>query len=142
VTNKYIVSTISTYKSEMADNTREYHSIKFFRGRKRNNSELQRLADEGLDFDYRRLLILENETDLHVAFSRIIIWKRLGLWFIILAIICLQLPIIALIFSGLAVLSLFFSYLNKRFFQFVMRSHNVALGFVNAVIFNKYGISF
>lgn len=121
----------------MADNTREYQTIKFFRGSKRNNAEMQRLADAGLDFEYRRLLIAENELDLHVAFSKMIVWKWLAWIFLALAFICLRLPIISYILIGLAVLSLFSSILNKRFFQFVLRGHNIALCFVDCVIFNK-----
>lgn len=126
----------------MAGNFLEYESIKFFRGKKRNNAEMQRLSDVGLDFEYRRLLIQENELDMHAAFSKMVVWKLLSWSFLALAFICLQLPIIALIFLGLGMLSCFFSFINKRFFQFVMRSHNIALGFVDAVIYNKYGIVF
>ena len=126
----------------MENNIREYQTIKFFRGRKRNNEEMQRLSDEHLDFEYRRLLIEENELDMHVAFSKMIVWKRLSFVFLALAILCFQLPIIMSIFLGLAILSQFFSFINKRFFQFVLRSHNLALGFVNGVIYDKYGFSF
>lgn len=126
----------------MRENIREYQSIKFFRGCKRNNSEMQRLADAGLDFEYRRLLIEENELDMHVAFSKMMVWKWLVWGFMVFAICFLQHPVIASVFLVLAILSQFFSFINKRFFQFVMRGHNIALGFVDAVIFNKYGISF
>lgn len=126
----------------MAENIREYQTIKFFRGSKRNNAEMQRLADAGLDFEYRRLLIEENELDLHVAFSKMVVWKWLAWSFLALALNFVQHLIIASVFLGLAALSLFFSYLNKRFSQFVLRGHNIALGFVEGVIFDKYGISF
>lgn len=126
----------------MKNKFREYHTIRFFRGSKRNNAEMLRLAEAGLDFDYRRLLIEENELDLHVAFSRMQVWKWLSWGFLTLAFICIQLPIIMLIFSGLAVLSYFFSFINKRFFQFVFRSYNLALAIVDGVIFDKHGISF
>jgi hypothetical protein len=126
----------------MRENIRVYESIKFFRGSKRNNAEMLRLAEAELDFEYRRLLIAENELDLHVAFSKMIVWKWLAWSFLALAISFRQHPVMSMVFLGLAVLSLFFSYLNKRFFRFVMRGHNIALGFVDAVIFNKYGIEF
>jgi hypothetical protein len=125
----------------MKNNIREYQTIKFFRGSIRNNAEMQRLADAELDFEYRRLLIEENELDMHVAFSKMMIWKWLAWGFIALAFCYLQHPIITIIFLGLAMLSYFFSFINERFFQFVFKSLNVALGFVDAVIFNKHGIS-
>lgn len=126
----------------MKSNIREYQTIKFFRGSKRNNEEMQRLSDAHLDFEYRRLLIEQNELDMHVAFSKMIVWKRLSFVFLTLAILCFQFSIIMSIFLGLAVLSQIFSFINKRFFQFVLRSHNIALGFVEGVIHDKYGMSF
>ena len=126
----------------MKNNIREYQTLKFFRGRKRNIIEMQRLADAGLDFDYRRLLIEENELDMHVAFSKEIIWKWLAWGFLAVAICFMQHPIVLFVLLGLAVLSLFFSYENKRFFRFVMRGHNLALSIVDSVIFDKYGVSF
>ena len=65
----------------MKNNTREYQTIRFFRGRKRNNDEMQRLSDAGLDFEYRRLLIEENELDLHVSFSKMMIYELAGMEF-------------------------------------------------------------
>jgi hypothetical protein len=92
----------------MRENFREYQTIKFFRGNKRKNAEMQRFADAGLDFDYRRLLIEENELDMHVAFSKMMVWKWLAWGFIVLAFCYLQHPIIAIILLGLAILSSFF----------------------------------
>jgi len=126
----------------MKNNVREYQTIKFFRGRKRNNAEMLRLAEARLNFDYRRLLIEENELDLHVALSKMLVYKWLAWSLMVLAIISLQLPIISFIFLGLSALSLFFFYLNKRFFQFVLRSHNLALSIVDMVIKQEHGISF
>ena len=125
----------------MKGNIREYQTIKFFRGRKRNNVEMLRLSKARLDFEYRRLLIEENELDLHVAFSKMMVYKWLSWSFLVLALYNVQHPIPVLIFLGLALLSQFFSFINKRFFQFVFRSHNLALGFVDGVIFDRYGIS-
>jgi len=126
----------------MKNNVREYQTLKFFRGRERNTKEMQRLADAGLDFEYRRLLIEENEYDMYIAFSKQIIWKRIS-WTLLLMSICfMQHPVALFALLGLAILSQFFSYLNKRFFQFVMRGHNLALGIVEGVIFDKYGVSF
>jgi len=126
----------------MKKNIREYQTLQFFRGKKRNIEEMQRLADEGLDFEYRRLLIEENELDMFVAFSKEVIWKWLAWGFLVLAICFVQYSVALFPLLGLAVLSIFFSYLNKRFFQFVMRGHNLALGIVEGVIFDKYGVSF
>ena len=126
----------------MRENIRVYDNIKFFRSKKRNNAEMQRLADAGQDFEYRRRLIEENELDMHVAFSKMVVWKWLAWGFMAFTICFLQYPIITFIFIGLSILSQFLSFINKRFFQFVMRGHNIALGFVDAVIFNKYGIEF
>jgi len=126
----------------MKDNIREYQTIRFFRGKERNNAEMLRLAEAGQDFEYRRLLIEENELDLHVAFSKMIVYKWLSWSFLVLAAYNIYHPVLVLAFFGLAILSRFFSYVNNRFFQFVFRSHNIALGFVDGVIFNKYGILF
>jgi hypothetical protein len=68
----------------MRENIREYQSIKFFRGSKRNNAEMLRLADAELYFEYRRLLIEENELDMHVAFSKMMVWKWLAWGFMVL----------------------------------------------------------
>ena len=126
----------------MKSTVRKYQTLKFFRGSERKNTELQRLSDEGLDFEYHRLLIEQNELDMHVAFSKMIIYKRLSWVFLATTFCFIQHPIGMFIFFGLAMLLQFFSFINKRFFQFVMRSHNIALAFVECVIFNKYGISF
>ena len=126
----------------MKNNVRIYQTLKFFRGSKRKTEEMQRLADAELDFEYRRLLIQENEYDMFIAFSKEVIWKCLAWGFLSLAIIFFKLPIAAFVLVGLAVVSQIFSYLNKRFFQFVLRGHNLALGFVEGVIYDKYGITF
>ena len=126
----------------MKRNIREYQTLKFFRGTERKNAEMQKLSDEGRDFEYRKLLIEENELDMHVAFSKEIIWKRLSWCLLLMAICSFSISILMLAFLGLAILSQFFSFINKRFFQFVLRSHNIALGFVDGVIYNKYGVSF
>jgi hypothetical protein len=126
----------------MKENIRVYQSIKFFRGKKKNNPEMQRLSDAGLDFEYRRLLSEENELDLHVAFSKMLVYKWFSWCFLALAQYFVQHPIISSVLLGLAILSQFFSFINERFFQFVFRSYNIALGFVDGVIFDRYGILF
>ena len=126
----------------MKDNIREYTNLKFFRGSRRNNKEMLRLAEERQDFEYRRLLIYENELDLHVYFSRRIIWNRISWGLLILAICSLQFPVTAIIFIGLALVFRFFSWVSKKNFEFVFGSYNLALGFVDGVIKDKHGILF
>jgi len=120
---------------------REYQTIKFFRGKKRNNSEMLRLAEARLDFEYRRVLIKENELDLHVYFSRMTVYNWLSWSFLALVLSCLQLPIMSFILLGLAIIFSIFSFINKRRFEFVFRSYNFALSVVDAVIYNEYEIS-
>ena len=125
----------------MKGNIREYDTIKFFRGSKRNNSEMLRLAEARLDFEYRRLLIEENELDLHVQFSRMTVYGWLSWSFLVLVAACLTFPLISNIILGLAFLTRILSFISKRKFQFVFRSYNLALAIVDCVIFNEYGIS-
>ena len=126
----------------MTENFREYQNLKLFRGRKRNNAEMQRLADAGLDFEYRRLLILENELDLHVYFSRMTVWNLLAWSFLALALSCFQYPIITTFFIVLALLLKTFSWGNRRKFEFLFRSYQMVLIAVNIVIKREYGISY
>jgi hypothetical protein len=124
----------------MKDNFREYHTVKFFRGKKRNNSEMLRLSEAKLDFEFRRLLIEENELDLHVYFSRMTVFKWLSWSFLALAFSFLQYQILSFILLGLALLSCIFSFINKRRFEFVFRSYNFALAIIDSEIFKEYGI--
>ena len=125
----------------MGDNIREYNSIKFFRGSKRNNAELQRLANAGLDFDYRRLLIEENELDLHVYFSRMTIYNWVSWGFLVLALICFQFPIITSVFLAPAIISRVLAIRCKKMFRFVFRCYILALSIVDSVIQQDHGIS-
>lgn len=125
----------------MKNSIREYQTIKFFRGCKRNNSEMLRLAEARLDFEYRRLLIKENELDLHVYFSRMTIYNWLSWSFLFLELGCLSYPLISYIILGLALLTRILSFISKKKFQFVFRSHNLALAIVDGVIFDEHGIS-
>jgi hypothetical protein len=126
----------------MTDNIREYQSIKLFRDRKRNNAELLRLAYAGLDFEYRRLLILENELDLHVYFSRMTVLNWLSWSFLALSVSCFQDTIITIAFLVLALLLKIFSWVNRKRFEFVFRSYNLVLSIVDMVILNERTISF
>lgn len=125
----------------MKGNIREYDTIKFFRGSKRNNSEMLRLAEARLDFEYRRLLIKENELDLHVYFSRMTVYTWLSWSFLVLVLSCLPFPLISYIMLGFAMLTRILSHINKNKFQFVLRSYNLALAIVDGVIFTEHGIS-
>lgn len=125
----------------MNNRLREYDTIKFFRGSKRNNSEMLRLAEARLDFEYRRLLIKENELDLHVHFSRMTVYNSLSWSFLVMVLACLPYPLISGIILGLALLTRILSYLSKNKFQFVFRSYNLALAIVDGVIFDEHGIS-
>jgi hypothetical protein len=124
----------------MKKNIREYQSIKFFRGRKRNNAEMLRLSEAGLDFEYRRLLIEENELDLHVAFSKMIVWKITAWCLLALSVIFFRFEILFFVLIFLSIISQILSHINKKYFEFIFRGHNLALGFVDAVIQNNYGI--
>jgi hypothetical protein len=125
----------------MKGNIREYDTIKFFRGSKRNNLEMLRLAEARLDFEYRRLLIKENELDLHVYFSRMTVYNWLSWCFLLLVVACLTYPLISYIMLGFALLTRILSHISKNKFQFVFRSYNLALAIVNGVIFDEHGIS-
>lgn len=126
----------------MKQNIREYQTIKFFRGARRNNAEMIRLAKAELDLEYRKLLIEENELDLHVYFSRMKVWKWLSWGMLILAICSLQFPILGIIFIGLTLVFHLFSWVSKKNFEFVFSSYDFALGIVDMVIKDKHGISF
>jgi len=126
----------------MKQNIREYQTIKFFRGARRNNAEMIRLAKAQQDLEYRKLLIEENELDLHVYFSRMKVWKWLSWSMLILAICSLQFPVLTIILFGLALLFRFFSWVSKKNFEFVFSSYDFALGIVDMVIKDKHGISF
>ena len=126
----------------MKQNIREYQTIKFFRGARRNNAEMIRLAKAQQDLEYRKLLIEENELDLHVYFSRMKVWKWLSWSMLILAIFLFQFPVLAIIFIGLTLVFRFFSWVSKKNFEFVFSSYDFALGIVDMVIKDKHGISF
>jgi hypothetical protein len=123
------------------NNIREYHSLRFFRGSKRNNAEMQRLADACMDFEYRRLLIEENELDLHVYFSRMCVFNWMSWGFLALALCCFQIPFITSVLYGLAIISRGLAYRCKKMFQFVFRCYILALSIVDSVILQDHGIT-
>ncbi len=89
-----------------------------------------RLAEARLDFEYRRLLIKENELDLHVYFSRMTVYSWLSWSFL-----ALVLPVYHfhsfLHNVGLCLLTRILSFISKRKFQFVFRSYNLAFAIVD-----------
>ena len=125
----------------MNNRLREYDTIKFFRGSKRNNSEMLRLAEARLDFEYRRLLIEENELDLHVQFSRMTVYGWFSWSFLVLVFFFLPYPLFSFIMLGFALLTRILSVISRKKFQFVFRSHSLALAIVDGVIFDEHGIS-
>lgn len=124
----------------MRNNIRKYNTIRFFRGTKRNNAELQRLAEAELDFEYRRLLIQEYELDLHVELSKMTVFRWFSWSSLALAFCYWQHSIITAIFFGLALISSILSILHIRRFQLTFWRYNFALSIVDAVIFNEYRI--
>lgn len=125
----------------MANNIREYQNLKLFRGSKRNNDKLLRLAEVGRDFEYRRLLIEENELDLHVYFSRMTIGNWLAWCSILLALSFWQHPIMATAFIGLAIVLKICSWQYMKKFELVLRSYSMVLKMVNIVIAREIGSS-
>jgi hypothetical protein len=125
----------------MKNNIREYHTLRFLRGRKRNNAEMQRLADSGQDFEYRRLLIEENELDLHIFFSWMTVFNWLAWGFLALALSSFQFPMITSVFLGLAIISRVSAFKYKKKFQYVFRCYILALAVVDCVIRQDHGIS-
>lgn len=125
----------------MKNNIREYHSLRFFRDSKKSDAEMQYLADTGQDFEYRRLLIEENELDLHIYFSRMTFFNWLSWGFLALAFCPFQFPIMTSGFLGLAIIFSILAYICKRKFKFVLRCYILALAVVDCVIQKDHGIS-
>jgi hypothetical protein len=124
----------------MKEKFREYHTIRFFRGKKRDNAELKRLAEAELDFEYRRLLIKEYELDLHVEFSKRTVFCWLTWSSLVLAFCFWHCSIITAFFFGLALIACILTIIYRRRFQLTFWRYNFALCIVDAVIFNEYRI--
>jgi hypothetical protein len=101
---------------------------------------MERFADSFMDFEYRRLLIEENELDLHVFFSREYVFYWLSWGFLVLALFYWMHPFITSILSGMALVSRSISVFYKRKFQLTFWRYNFSLSLVDAVIYNDYGI--
>ena len=124
----------------MKENIREYHTIRFFRGQKRNNAELERLAEAKLDFEYRRLIIFEYELDLHVHFSKMTVFNWFAWSFLVVAFCFRQHSIIPAVFFGLSLMSRILSCIYRSRFQLTFWHYNFSLSVVDAVINKDYGI--
>ena len=121
-------------------NNREYHTLRFFRGKKRNNAELAAHTEADIDFNYRRLIIKEYELDLHVQFSRMTIYSWLAWSFLLVAFFFFQHLVLTSILFGLSVLSGVLSILYKRRFRSTFRDYHFILSIVDSVIFRNTGI--
>lgn len=122
------------------NNTRTYDSIKLVRG-KRRNDELNRLADEQQDFDFRKLFIEENELDLQVLFSRRVFSRWLSCSFLAFTLFFLPHIVTTIILFGLAVLTRIISYIYKRKFENRFRCYSFSLRVVDYVILKDHDIS-
>ncbi len=121
------------------DNIRTYKTLRLVRG-KRRCEELVMLSEAKRDFEFRRLYISEVEQDLHVIFSRSKISNWISWIFLGLSGILMQFSIVVLIFSGIACcMKLYSTYCQKRF-EKIFKGYKFALGCVDAVIENNYGI--
>jgi len=120
---------------------RTYKTLKLFRDKKRT-IELDALASENRDSEYRELYIEETEKDLHVIFSKQFICFRLSFMFLIILITLISTKfIIFSIISGL--LSLFFLYLSqslKNRFTKTARDYTMTVNILNKYMENMFGI--
>lgn len=120
---------------------RTYNTLRLV-GKSKEN-ELQKLGEEGKDFEYRRLLIEDTETALHVTFSRGVISKYLSWTFLYFAIMMIFFSLfkISLI---LGVISIIFqiirSFYKFRFDKIIQVTLNTLL-IIDHVIENRHGIT-
>lgn len=126
----------------MRNNIREYHSIKFFRGTPFKLEELMRLSEADDHFGHRRLHIEEFELELHVYFSRKIVFKWLSWSLLALAMSIIFLHLLSIVLTVVAGCCSLASYYNHRKFQHTYRCYTFGLAVLNIVIKREYGISF
>jgi hypothetical protein len=119
---------------------RTYATLKLFRG-KRKNVELERLSEEEKDFDYRRLLIEENEKDLHVFFSRKKVFEIVGVILFACSLIAIKLSILSKVLLILATIALVVSLYNRRKYKKTVEKLQFCLMLVDHVIEQTYGFS-
>ena len=119
---------------------RSYNSWKLFGGKKRD-AELERLANEMDDFNFRRLYVEENEKWLHVFFSR----RKFSIYamftFLSLGIVFWQYPFFSLLMSIISFKFFVFSLIYKRKFKLRAGRYQFGLKMVDIVINSTYGIS-
>ena len=116
--------------------------LKFFRGRKRKEAELMKLAEEERDFEYRRLLIEETTLDIQVAYTRSAFFKDVFivcLFFSALLVISEHLFTEA--FFGIAVVAVIISLSYKRQYKKIVKKTHDTLLLVDGVIKETSGIS-
>jgi hypothetical protein len=119
---------------------REYNSLKLFRGTPFKTEELLRLSEADDHFGHRRLHIEEFELELHVFFSRMIVFKWLSWTFLALAMSFLIFHLLSIIITVVAVICNLASYYNHRKFQSTYRCYTFGLAVLNIVIKREYGI--
>jgi len=124
------------------DNNRVYHTLRFFRGKKRNSAELIAKTESDIDFNYRRLLIIEYELDLHVQFSKMTVYSWMAWSFLLLAFFFWMHLVLTSICFGLSVLSGVLSIIYKRRFRSTFRDYNFILAIVDSVLYKNTGIRF
>jgi hypothetical protein len=119
---------------------REYNSLKLFRDTPFKLEELMRLSEADDHFGHRRLLIEEFELELHVYFSRMIVFKWLSWTFLLLAMNFFIFHLFSIVFTIVAVICSLASYYNHRKFQSTYRCYSLGLAVLNIVIKREYGI--
>lgn len=118
---------------------RKYKTLKFFRGKRKDN-ELKKLSKEKKDFQYRRLLIEECEKDLNTIFTKKIIFEIIGFLFLYLSLINHK-TIFFNIFILVCVFFLFISLFQKRKYKKTLIKYKKSFIIVDNVIKKEYGIS-
>lgn len=121
-------------------NDRTYETIRLLRG-KRQSEKLVKLADAMEDFEFRRLFKEEVEIDLHVIFSRMIVSDWLSWTFLFITPIMSKTILFTFILLAVASFLKIYSEYCKNKFKKVFRGYKMSLSMVDAVIYNKYGIS-
>ena len=120
---------------------RNYTELKFFGGQKRD-TELELLAKNEDDFNFRRLYIEEQEKWLHIIFSRSILSKWISVGLIALSVCYFQYHTLSLILFITSFMFLLASLILKRKFRIKVDNYQFGLNLVNIVISDTHGISF
>jgi hypothetical protein len=120
------------------ENNRAYESLRLIRG-KRRLKELVILSEAKRDFEFRRLFISEIEQDLHVVFSREKVSDWVSWGFLSLSLLFVPFSLFYVFISIATALRVYSIYCNKKFKK-IFIGYKFALGCVDAVIENDYGI--